>query len=64
MRLDYKGPLIDVKNFMYQESRFKMMEKLDERKAKEYLQSAREYAQTLYRRYLNLEQMSAKTEEI
>jgi len=64
MKLDYKGPKIDVKNFMYQETRFKMVEKLNENSAKEYLQTARDHAQDMYKRYLNLEQMSAKKEEI
>ena len=64
MRLDYKGPVIDVKNFMYQEARFKMVEKLDQNMAQEYLKNARAHAKNLFKRYLNLEQMSAKTEEI
>lgn len=51
MQLDYKGPVIDVKNFMYQEARFKMVEKLDQNMANEYLQNAREQAQKLYKRY-------------
>ena len=59
MTLDYKGPKIDVKNFMYQETRFKMVEKLNANNAKEYLQTARENAQNLYKKYLNIEQMSA-----
>jgi pyruvate-ferredoxin/flavodoxin oxidoreductase len=63
MRLDYKGPKIDVKNFMYQETRFKMVEKLNENNAKEYLQTARVHAQEMYKRYQNLEQMSAQEKE-
>jgi len=63
MQLDYKGPIIDVKNFMYQETRFKMVEKLNEKSAKEYLETAREQAQSIYKRYLNLEQISAEAEE-
>jgi len=55
MHLDYKGPQIDVKNFMYQETRFKMVEKLDLNNAQEYLQTARENAQEMYKRYKNLE---------
>jgi pyruvate-ferredoxin/flavodoxin oxidoreductase len=58
MSLDYKGPTTDVKNFMYQETRFKMVEKLNENNAKEYLQSAREHAQNQYKRYKNIEEMS------
>ena len=56
MIVDYKGPKIDVKNFMYQETRFKMVEKLDANHAKEYLDTAREHAKTNYQRYKNLEQ--------
>lgn len=60
MTLDYKGPKIDVKNFMYQETRFKMVEKLNADNAKEYLQTARKNAKDLYKRYQNIEQMSAQ----
>ncbi len=63
MQLDYKGPKIDVKNFMYQETRFKMVEKLNENNAKEYLQTAREHAQDMHKRYLNLAQISSTEEE-
>jgi pyruvate-ferredoxin/flavodoxin oxidoreductase len=54
MQLDYKGPQIDVKNFMYQETRFKMVEKLNANNAKEYLETARAHASNLYARYKNL----------
>ena len=63
MHLDYKGPQIDVKNFMYQETRFKMVEKLDANSAKEYLQTARDHAKNLYKRYENLEQSFRQSEE-
>jgi len=56
MILEYKGPKIDVKNFMYQETRFKMVEKLDANNAKEYLQTASKHAKDMYKRYKNLEQ--------
>jgi pyruvate-ferredoxin/flavodoxin oxidoreductase len=62
MILDYKGPKIDVKNFMYQETRFKMVEKLNADNAKEYLETARGHAKDMYKRYKNLEQFSAKVE--
>ena len=55
MHLDYKGPQIDVKNFMYQETRFKMVEKLNLNNAQEYLQTARVNAQEMYKRYKNFE---------
>ncbi|MEA3371970.1 MAG: thiamine pyrophosphate-dependent enzyme, partial [Campylobacterota bacterium] len=63
MHLDYKGPKIDVKNFMYQETRFKMVEKLNEQNAKEYLDTARNHAKETYKRYENLVHMSAQEEE-
>ncbi|MDA3945293.1 MAG: pyruvate:ferredoxin (flavodoxin) oxidoreductase [Helicobacteraceae bacterium] len=62
MQLDYKGPKIDVKNFMYQESRFKMVEKMNMDNAKEYLETARQHAKDMYKRYQNLAQMSFKDE--
>ena len=55
MHLDYKGPQIDVKNFMYQETRFKMVEKLNMDDAQKYLKTARLNAQEMYKRYKNLE---------
>ncbi len=62
MQLDYKGPRIDVKNYMYQESRFKMVEKMDAGNAKAYLETARSHAEEMYKRYQNLAQMSFKDE--
>ncbi|MEA1917972.1 MAG: pyruvate:ferredoxin (flavodoxin) oxidoreductase [Campylobacterota bacterium] len=62
MQLDYKGPKIDVKNFMYQETRFKMVEKLNADDAKEYLESARKHAKDMYKRYKNIEEMSFSKE--
>ncbi len=62
MQLDYKGPRIDVKNYMYQESRFKMVEKMNAGNAKTYLETARSHAEEMYKRYQNLAQMSFKKE--
>jgi pyruvate-ferredoxin/flavodoxin oxidoreductase len=62
MQLDYKGPRIDVKNYMYQESRFKMVEKMNAGNAKAYLETARSHAEEMYKRYQNLAQMSFKKE--
>jgi len=56
MILDYKGPKIDVKEFMYKETRFKMVEKLDEDNATKYLQTARDHANDMYKKYKNLEE--------
>ncbi|EIF51598.1 MULTISPECIES: pyruvate:ferredoxin (flavodoxin) oxidoreductase [Sulfurovum] len=54
MTLDYKGPKIDVKDFMYRETRFKMVEKMNAESAGSYLKTAAHTAQTLYKRYQNL----------
>ena len=55
LTLDYKGPQIDVKDFMYQETRFKMVEKMDKGSADEFLETARYTANSLYQRYTNLQ---------
>lgn len=60
--LDYKKPSIDVKDFMYNETRFKMVEKMDKDEAEEFLQTARHTASNLYKRYTNL-QNQFKNEE-
>jgi len=62
MQLDYKGPKIDVKNFMYQETRFKMVEKLNADHARSYLETARTHAKEMYKRYQNIAEMSFKKE--
>ncbi len=57
MQLDYKEPKIDVKEFMYKETRFNMVEKMDANSAKEYLNTARKHAKEMYKRYKNIEEM-------
>lgn len=54
MTLDYKGPKIDVKDFMYRETRFKMVEKMNALSAEHYLATAAHTAYSLYTRYQNL----------
>lgn len=54
MSLDYKGPKIDVKDFMYRETRFKMVEKMNSASAESFLITAAHTAQSLYARYQNL----------
>ena len=54
MNLDYKGPKIDVKDFMYRETRFKMVEKMNGAAAGTFLETAAHTAQSLYKRYQNL----------
>ncbi len=55
MILDYKKPKIDVKDFMYRETRFKMVEKMDKASADKFLETARNTANGLYARYDNLQ---------
>lgn len=54
MTLDYKGPKIDVKDFMYRETRFKMVENMNPTAAGVYLKTASHTAESLYKRYQNL----------
>jgi len=54
--LDYKAPTLPVKDFMYNETRFKMVEKMDKDSALSYLETATHTAKTLYQRYSNLQQ--------
>ena len=55
LSLDYKEPSIDVKEFMYGETRFNMVEKMDKQAAKEYLNTARYTAENLYKKYSSLQ---------
>ncbi len=63
MTLDYKGPKIDVKDFMYRETRFKMVEKMNVVAAGTYLKTAAHTAQSLYKRYQNLYEHYQPTQE-
>jgi pyruvate-ferredoxin/flavodoxin oxidoreductase len=54
LTLDYKGPKIAAKDFMYNETRFKMVEKMDMNNAKQFLDDAEAHAHEQYRRYENL----------
>ena len=56
MHLDYKGPKIDVKDYMYNETRFKMVDKMNKKAAQEFLTTARHTAKTQYKRYKTLEE--------
>ncbi len=60
MKLDYKGPKIPVKEYMYNEARFKMVEKINSENAQEFLETASEYAQETYKRYKNLTEIDYK----
>ncbi len=63
MTLDYKGPKIDVKDFMYRETRFKMVEKMNVVAAGDYLTTAAHTAQSLYKRYQNLHEHYQPTQK-
>ncbi len=56
LTLDYKGAKIDVKDFMYNETRFKMAQKIDKGEAEEFLETARYASKTLYNRYKGIEE--------
>jgi pyruvate-ferredoxin/flavodoxin oxidoreductase len=60
MKLDYKGPKIPVKEYMYNEARFKMVEKMDAQEAESFLDTATFHAEEMYRRYKNLEEGYSK----
>jgi pyruvate-ferredoxin/flavodoxin oxidoreductase len=63
MTLDYKGPKIGVKEFMYNETRFKMVEKMNAGNAEAYLETATHVAQNLWRRYKGLADIPYEGEE-
>ena len=54
MKLDYKGPKISVKEYMYNETRFKMVEKMNAENAAAFLETAAFHAKEMYKRYVNL----------
>jgi len=57
MKLDYKGSKIPVKEYMYNETRFKMVEKMNAQDAAQFLETATFHAQEMYKRYVNLTKM-------
>ena len=60
MTLDYKGPKIPVKAYMYNETRFKMVEKMNSDDALHFLETATFHAQEMYKRYDNLTKINYK----
>ena len=62
MKLDYKEPKLDVKEYMYNEARFKMVEKMDPQHAKEFLETASFHAKEMFKRYKNLENLEKEEE--
>jgi len=60
MKLDYKGPKISVKEYMYNEARFKMVESMDANAAESFLETAAFHAEEMYKRYLNHSRLKDK----
>jgi pyruvate-ferredoxin/flavodoxin oxidoreductase len=58
MKLDYKGPKIPVKEYMYNETRFKMVESMNPEDAAAFLETATFHAKEMYKRYENLSKMN------
>jgi pyruvate-ferredoxin/flavodoxin oxidoreductase len=54
MVLDYKGPKIPVKEYMYNETRFKMVENMNAKEAQKFLETAEFHAKEMYKRYRKL----------
>lgn len=61
MTLDYKGPKIPVKEYMYNEARFKIVETMNYKESQEFLETASTYAKERYDIYKNLMDMYNKT---
>lgn len=65
--VDYKEPKIPVKEFMYSETRFSIVEKMDSELAKQYLQEADAFAKREWVRYQDLknsENLSIEKDQI
>lgn len=65
--LDYKEPKLDVKEFMYSETRFSMVKKMDPELAERYLEEADNFAKREWVRYQDLqnsENLSIKKDQI
>ncbi len=57
MKLDYKGPVKDVREYMYKETRFSMVDKADHTQAEHFLSDAAKHAEDMFRRYDDLARM-------
>ena len=55
MQLDYKGQKIPVEEYMYNETRFSMVEKMNSEHAKRFIQKADKHAKEQFEWYKNLE---------
>jgi pyruvate-ferredoxin/flavodoxin oxidoreductase len=54
MHLDYKAPKIPVKEYMYNETRFSMVEQTNEQDAQNFLDIAQYHAEELFKKYSKL----------
>lgn len=54
MIVDYKKPTKSVKEFMYNETRFKMVEKMNANEARAFIKTAQHHADEQYKKYTNL----------
>ena len=63
MILDAKEPTIAVEEFMYNESRFNMVEKMNHEHAQAFIKTAQHHVNEQYKRYSNFAQMKYAKEE-
>ena len=54
MILDYKEPKIPVEDFMYNETRFSMVEKMNSQNAEKFIKTAQHHVDEQYKRYQNM----------
>ncbi len=62
MSLDSKAPSIPIKDYMYNETRFKMVTKMDPKAAKHFLESAQEQVKMNWKKYENLTKLDYSEE--
>lgn len=63
MIVDYKKPTKSVKEFMYNETRFNMVEKMNANEARTFLHTAQMHADEQYKKYTNLTNIDYSTTE-
>ena len=65
LKLDFKGPKIPVKDYLYTENRYKMLTKSHPERAKELLKMSQKHVKTVWKQYSHMADMdySNDTEE-
>ncbi|MBA3024860.1 MAG: pyruvate:ferredoxin (flavodoxin) oxidoreductase [Sulfurimonas sp.] len=63
MIVDYKEPKISVKEFMYNETRFNMVQMMNSADAKAFIKTAQHHADEQYKRYSNLTNIDYSNKE-